>query len=328
MSEILPDNEDGIDIAVRLLLGGDLVVMPTETVYGLAADAMDFEAVAKIFALKGRPPTNPLIVHIASADHVDEIAYNNDRAKALANNFWPGPLTIVLPARPSVATNVTAGGSTVGIRVPNHPVALELLRACRIPLAAPSANRSEQLSPTTVDDVMRGLGRLCPPVLDGGPCSVGIESTVVDLTASTPRVLRPGAISQQQLEDALGVAVAIGAADSTIRSPGQMPRHYAPTTPAILSESPWSEPRAASRHAAVLHFSDKPENAPSANAIKLPTNPFAYAAGLYTALHLLDRAYVELIVIETPPEGDEWIAVRDRLSRATAPRSPLNEFTR
>jgi L-threonylcarbamoyladenylate synthase len=281
--------------AAELLRAGRLVAFPTETVYGLGANALDENAVRRIFEAKGRPHSSPLIVHVASIAMARELALDwPDRAELLARRFWPGPLTLILPKRPHVPDLVTAGLPSVGLRIPAHPLAQALLEAAQIPIAAPSANRFTELSPTTAEHVRESLGSRVDMILDGGPCTVGIESTVLSLAADFPRILRPGMISQTQVEQLIGpVETGAGA-----ESPGQHPRHYSPRTPIILGRRP-TEGRG-------VHL--------ALNA--MPRDPAAYAERLYRLLHDLDREHHDWIAIELPPDTPEWAGVRDRLTRA------------
>lgn len=284
-----------IDRAVEILRAGRLVAFPTETVYGLGANALDEAAVRRIFEAKGRPLTSPLIVHVASVDAARALALVwPDKAELLARRFWPGPLTIIVPKQPSVPDLVTGGLPSVGLRMPAHPLALALLKAVQLPLAAPSANRFTQLSPTTATHVREGLGDRVELVLDGGPCAVGIESTVISLAGSGPHILRAGMISQPEIEAVIGpVETGAGA-----ESPGQHPKHYSPRTPVVLGDAP------PTGHGARLDFSNMPDDAP------------AYAAKLYSALHELDAQGYDWIAITLPPDTPEWAGVRDRLLRA------------
>ncbi|MDB5328809.1 MAG: threonylcarbamoyl-AMP synthase [Phycisphaerales bacterium] len=291
--------------AAERLRGGDLVGFPTETVYGLAADATSCDAVAKIFALKGRPATNPLIVHVS--DIATARRYAADwpaAAETLANAFWPGPLTIVLPKANSIPSIVTAGGATVGLRVPAHPVALELLKAFDGPLAAPSANRSNHVSPTTAAHVREEFGAAVA-VLDGGPCSVGIESTVVDLSGKGWRVLRPGGITAEAIAKVLNSTMDVAAAGATdiLRSPGQLEVHYAPRTPAFRFEA---------HERLGIDLVD-------AVVLEPTLDPSTYARNLYARLRMLDTQGLRAIYIELPPDTAAWRAIRDRLMRATRP---------
>jgi L-threonylcarbamoyladenylate synthase len=278
--------------AAELLRAGRLVVFPTETVYGLGANALDEAAVRRIFEAKGRPHSSPLIVHVATIEMARGLAREwPEKAETLARRFWPGPLTVVVPKNSSVPDIVTAGLPSVGLRMPAHPVARALLEAAQIPIAAPSANRFTELSPTRAEHVRPELADM---ILDGGQCTVGIESTVLSLAESTPKILRPGMISQTQIEEAIGpVEVGAGA-----ESPGQHPRHYSPRTPIVLGD-------------------DTPEG----RGIRLdfnlmPRDPADYAERLYGILHDLDREGYDWIAIEMPPDTKEWAGVRDRLLRA------------
>ncbi|MGL4550066.1 MAG: L-threonylcarbamoyladenylate synthase [Gemmataceae bacterium] len=299
--------------AAALLRAGRLVAFPTETVYGLGADALDEAAVRRIFEAKGRPSHNPLIVHVAGPDQAAQVAHWSDAAALLARRFWPGPLTLVLPRRGPVPDAVTGGGPTVAVRQPDHPLALALLAAAGVPLAAPSANRSGRLSPTTADHVLADLDGRIDAVLDGGPTSAGIESTVLDLSGPTPRLLRPGPILPAALEALVGpVGRGVPPAVGALPSPGMLERHYAPRTPLTL---------AADDGAALLgeggglltHLGTAP---PGVTVERLPADAAGYAAGLYAALHRLDRLGLTRIVVAAPPDGEAWLAVRDRLRRA------------
>jgi L-threonylcarbamoyladenylate synthase len=287
---------DEINRAAALLRAGRLVAFPTETVYGLGANALDADAVRRIFEAKGRPLSSPLIVHVASIEMARGLASEwPELAELLAQAFWPGPLTIIVPKKSSVPDAVTAGLPSVGLRIPAHSVARALLEAAQIPIAAPSANRFTELSPTTAEHVRQGLsGAYVDMVLDGGPCSVGIESTVISLAGEMPRILRPGMITQAQIEEVIGpVECGAGA-----ESPGQHPRHYSPRTPVILGPSP-SEGRGFT-----LDLSS------------MPRDPAGYAERLYRVLHELDQESYDWIWIEMPPDTPEWAGIRDRLSRA------------
>ncbi len=311
-----------------MVRAGGLVVFPTETVYGLGANALDAAAVKGIFTAKGRPANNPVIVHVADVDRVREVAASwPDSAALLADRFWPGPLTLVLPRCERLPDAVTAGGPTVAVRIPAHPVALALLHAASLPIAAPSANRSTELSPTRAEHVLRGLDGRIDVLLDGGQTAGGIESTVLDLTAQPPRLLRPGLIGVAALEAIVGPVMrerALTAAapneSQPLRSPGLMPRHYAPRTPLECVEGNGAA-RVASllaegRRVGWVTFSDSPNPYPEVMARRLPSDPAGYAARLYAVLHELDVAGLDRIVVTLPPHGDEWLAVRDRLQRA------------
>ncbi|GAB2180170.1 L-threonylcarbamoyladenylate synthase [Denitratisoma sp. agr-D3] len=320
---------DDITRAAQLLAAGELVGMPTETVYGLAADAANPAAVARIFAAKGRPADHPLIVHIAGADQLPRWARDiPDAAYRLAAAFWPGPLTLILQRQPDVADAVTGGQDTVGLRVPNHPLALELLRAFRAgggsgAVAAPSANRFGRISPTSAEHVRQDLGERVSLVLDGGPCQVGIESTIVDLSRGAPVILRPGAITAEDVARVLAAPVAGATPPSTPtpapRVSGSLAAHYAPRTPLRLvpAASLQDEVNAAlaAGTCAVLSFQAL---APRHGLSHYPASHTAagYAHDLYRALRILDAAGASTILVEALPEGAEWQAVADRLGRA------------
>lgn len=288
-----------IERAAKLLRAGKLVAFPTETVYGLGANALDEAAVRRIFEAKGRPQSSPLIVHVASIGMARDLARVwPEQAEILAKRFWPGPLTIVVPKNPAVPDLVTAGLPSVGLRMPAHPVAQALLAAAQIPIAAPSANRFTELSPTRAEHVRPELAET---ILDGGPCAVGIESTVVSLVGSTQKILRPGMVSQIQIEQLIGpVEVTSGA-----ESPGQHPRHYSPKTPIILTNALEDSPSAG--RGIRLDFT------------LMPNDAAEYAERLYSILHDLDREGYDWIAIEMPPDTPEWAGVRDRLTRAAHP---------
>jgi len=298
---------EAIDHAVTLLRQGKLVAFPTETVYGLGADARSDAAVAKIFAAKGRPSTNPLICHVAGTEVAKRYAKHwPAKAEQIANAFWPGPITIVVEKTSEICNLATAGGATVGLRAPDHPLALELLRAFDGPLAGPSANRSTRVSPTTAQHVRDELGDAVDFVLDGGPCRVGIESTVLDVTSHTPSILRPGGISREQIEAVIGPVQAghrVTPTSVAALSPGQQAVHYAPVTPAYRFES--------NQRSAI----------DVRNAVVLDCEPdaIAYARTLYDRLRTLDTLGLTAIYVEMPPDEPRWLAVRDRLLRATRP---------
>jgi L-threonylcarbamoyladenylate synthase len=309
---------DVISKAVQILRDGGLVALPTETVYGLGADATNARAVQKIFDAKGRPSTNPLIVHVADA----EIAKRYTpawpfAAGKLAEKFWPGPLTLVLPKSPAIVDAVTAGRDTVGLRVPNHPLALELLRAFDGAVAAPSANRSNHISPTCAADVKAELGDRVDLILDGGPCVVGIESTVIDLTGDRPRILRPGGVSREQIEDVIGpVDLFAGSVDvqTSAQSPGQQSLHYSPQSPTWWFERSQRAGVISRSHGIILVVG---RNASSGiDVIEMPDDPALYARMLYQSLRTIDQQDPAGIYVELPPDEPQWFAVRDRLLRA------------
>ncbi len=317
--------------AAAVLRAGGLVAFPTETVYGLGAHALDPVAVGRIYAAKGRPAYNPIIVHVAAREQVASVARTwNDAAERLAAAFWPGPLTIVLPRRPEVPNAVTAGLDTVGVRVPSHPVAHALLVAAGIPIAAPSANRSMAVSPTTGSHVAKSLGDVVDLILDAGPATVGIESTVIDLSRTPPVLLRPGSITVPEIEAVIGSIVlpAHGAMttrqlgmteDSPRPSPGMLDKHYSPRATLVLEDVEAIAARvSAAQHAGqrvgALLMREAQEIGDI--TVRLPATAAGFAAGLYAALHALDDAQVDLIVVERPPASPEWLGVRDRLERA------------
>lgn len=306
--------------AARVLQSGGLVVFPTETVYGLGANALDASAVARIFDAKGRPATNPLIVHVASVQQTKElVAQWPDTAQRLADRFWPGPLTLVLPKASHVPDIVTAGGPTVAIRMPAHPVALALLRACALALAAPSANRSTELSPTLPEHVLRSLGDRINLLLDAGPTPGGIESTVLDVIVDPPRLLRPGLVTVAELESVVGSIATTSDEAGIARSPGQMPRHYAPRTPLEVVSDSRSRVEQLNREGKRVGWLTHRDQGEVAGVLRilLPGDTVSYSAQLYAALHQLDAAGLDRIVVETPPPGDDWLAVHDRLRRAS-----------
>ena len=310
-----------LDEAAALLRRGGLVAFPTETVYGLGALALEPLAVRGIYAAKGRPPTNPLIVHVLGEDDARPLLARWPlEAQQLAARYWPGPLTLVLPRTALVPDEVTAGGETVGVRAPSHPVARALLERLGAPLAAPSANSAQHVSPTSAAHVLRDLNGRIDAVLDGGRCSVGIESTVLGLDGPVPRLLRAGAISRAELEEMLG-PLEIGPRPGVVpQSPGQNRRHYAPAALVRLSSRAGLTDAVASLSGriGVLLRGDTP--APAAAAVaRLPADATAYARGLYAALRELEDSDCSAIVIEQVPDGSEWDAIRDRLARAAAP---------
>ena len=323
-----PADPAEIDRAARLLRAGRLVAFPTETVYGLGANALDAEAVARIYAVKGRPGTSPLIVHVASIEMARSLVAGwPEIADRLARKFWPGPLTLVLEKQPAIPAIVTAGLSTVGLRMPAHPIALALIQAAGVPLAAPSANRFTELSPTTVDHVRRSLGADVDLILDGGPCRVGIESTVLSLaetgptetgrTERRPTLLRPGGISRTELEAISGPVAAAPEIQARVHpAPGLHPRHYSPRTPLVLVMN-GNLPD----HGQGLYLQH--QHPPSRTNVtftihQMPQSALDYAAALYDVLHLADEGNYKWIAIDIPPRTPAWEAVHDRLRRATS----------
>lgn len=297
--------------AAEILGRGGLVAFPTETVYGLGADASSGKAMARLYAVKGRPADHPVIVHFASALEAFKWGEATNEAKALAGRFWPGPLTMVLRRSEKAKDFVTGGQPSVGVRVPSHPVARELLETFGKPIAAPSANRFGCISPTTAAHVHQDLGADVDLVLEGGPSEVGIESTIVDLSSGEAVILRPGKISAAEL----GIRAT---ASSSVRHSGGMEKHYAPKTPARLVPTHQLDKEISKlkARAAVLAFSRPDERVDF--WLRMPRNPAAYAQKLYAALRELDGAGCDAILVEAPPADSGWEAVLDRLRKATA----------
>ncbi len=301
--KIVPPTDETIALAAQALQDSLLVGMPTETVYGIAANVFDPEAVEATFAAKGRPAENPLIVHVGSIDQARTVTADfSARAQMLAERFWPGPLTLVLPKSDRVPSIVTAGLDTVAVRMPNHPVALKLIRAAG-PVSAPSANKFMGLSPTTAQMIDPQIEQRLEMILDGGACEVGIESTVLDLSGESPRILRPGAISKADLESVLGVEVGTGS-DGERKSPGMYPKHYAPRSPVQIVED--LKPGQAGL---ILSSPNGP------NQVVMPSVASEYARQLYQALFDMDRMRIGTIFIQSPPRSAEWDSVWDRLTK-------------
>lgn len=318
----VPVSRAAIAAAAQLLREGGVVAIPTETVYGLGAVAMNRAAVRRVFEIKGRPANHPLIVHLGSADELSDWAREvPDAAWQLAERFWPGPLTLVLPRRPQVPDEVTGGQDSVALRVPAQPVTRELI-ALAGPLAAPSANRFGRVSPTTAQHVLAELGGDVDMILDAGPCRVGLESTILSLLKDQPALLRPGGITVAELEAVLGREVAPPPQD--LRAPGRLASHYAPATPLELvatSDLPERLAAAGVGSAKVAVLAHGPgaiaaAEAAGAEVTVMPADAAGYGHLLYATLRRLDGAGHEVILAETPPAGPEWLAVRDRLSRA------------
>jgi len=313
--------------AAALLRRGEVVALPTETVYGLAANALDASAVRKIFETKGRPPHNPIIVHVASLEMARACLRRWPRAAGrLARAFWPGPLTLVLFRAPQIPDIVTAGGPTVGVRWPSHPFIQAVIRECGFPIAAPSANPFSQLSPTTAEHVRKGLGRRISLIVDGGPAQVGIESTVLDLSVTPPVLLRPGMIHEEALALVLGkLRAATKASGQFLKSPGQLPKHYAPQAKLIVLS--WQDDAHLRKQLAELKIPPRQSHilahthipaGPFAQISVLPHEPQAFARSLYAELHRADEAGALHIIVEALPKGPEWKAIADRLHRAAA----------
>ncbi|MFJ5546300.1 L-threonylcarbamoyladenylate synthase [Streptomyces sp. NPDC093225] len=315
-----------IDRAADVLRAGGLVALPTETVYGLGANAEDPAAVARIFQVKGRPPSHPLIVHIGAARQLDDwVEEVPATARLLAEHFWPGPLTLVLRRGPRVPLEATGGLETVAVRVPDHPVALALLSAFGGGVTAPSANRFGSVSPTTAGHVRAELGDAVDFVLDGGSCQVGVESTIVDVTGGTPAILRPGGVTREDLEAVLGSPVGVPAA-SGVRVPGQHPSHYAPHARVVLVEPEQvvAEAELAQeqgfRVGVLLPSSFSGAGVKAHTVVPLPGAMEAYAQGLYGYLRELDRQGCDVIVASLPVEEGLGLAIANRLRRAAGPR--------
>ena len=299
--------------AVQILRDGGLVAFPTETVYGLGANALDARAVERIFLAKRRPSSSPLIVHVDSAAMARGLAAEwPDAAEKLTAAFWPGPLTLVLPKQPQIPDIVTAGLPTVGLRRPRHPIAEALIRAAQLPIAAPSANRFSELSPTTGEHVVKSLGDAVDLILDGGPTQLGIESTVLSLAGAQPILLRPGSISIDDLEEVVGeIRTGADPGQGAHPSPGMHSRHYSPRTPLVLVDGTHLPSSGRGAYLWLYH------PLPADHAQEMPSAAAAYAAILYETLHRLDERGFDWIAVEQPPDWPEWAGVRDRLLRAS-----------
>jgi L-threonylcarbamoyladenylate synthase len=323
---------EAVERAAELLRAGQLVALPTETVYGLAANAWDAAAVARIYEVKGRPARNPIIVHVAGLELArDCVAEWPPVADKLAGAFWPGPLTLVLPRSQKIPLMVTAGGPTVGVRWPSHPFIQAVIRACGFPLAAPSANPANQVSPTNAGHVQKAFAGKIPLIVDGGPSQVGLESTVLDLAAAPPRLLRPGMIHAESLLAVMGAAeLRLTAPDLSaggggiLRSPGMLPKHYSPKAKLVILS--WRDQADLTSQLQPLHFppektcviahSPIPFSGDFRRVAVLPRDAAAFARALYAELHQADESGAALIVVEAPPSDPAWRAIADRLSRA------------
>lgn len=304
---VVPADDAAITAAAQLLRAGQIVAIPTETVYGLAADAQNAEAVARIYAAKGRPDFNPLIVHVRDRKAAEKLGLFNATARALADAFWPGPVTLVLPLQPDapVARAVTAGLQTIAIRCPAHPVVQALLLKSDLSLAAPSANRSGAISPTRADHVLKGLGGAVPMILDGGPCSAGLESTIIAVREDGWQVLRPGPVSAMEIEQTLGYPP-LSLVTGAIEAPGQMASHYAPSKPVRLNVT------TPARDEYLIGF-----GAITGDENLSPTGDLAQAAAhLFEALHNADASLASAIAVAPIPHEGIGIAMNDRLTRA------------
>lgn len=313
---ILGSAPEDVNQAGDLIRAGAIVAFPTETVYGLGADATSDTAVARIFAAKGRPRFNPLIAHVANLEEAMHLGVFDKRARVLAETFWPGPLTLVLPRHKGcpVALLASAGLPAIAIRVPSHPLARALIREAARPIAAPSANRSGTASPTTAQHVLQSLSASIDAILVGGPAEIGLESTIIDLCDETPRLLRPGGLSRTALEDVLG-PLDNGRTDGVVRAPGQLASHYAPNLPLRLNAA------SVSADEALLAFgSNIPLGAAAVLNLSASADLVEAAANLFAHLHALDRGPFTRIAVMTIPEQDLGEAINDRLRRAAAPR--------
>ena len=318
---------EALDLAVSTLQRGELVAFPTETVYGLGGRALDSAAVMKIFAAKGRPHTHPLIVHVEGVGDARALASEwSDRAERLAAAFWPGPLTLVVPRGPRVPAIVAGGGDSIAVRAPAHPVARALLARLGEPIAAPSANRYQTISPTLAEHVVKSLGDAVSLVLDGGPCEAGIELTVVDVCGARARVLRPGALgiaALRAIEPEIEASRAVVAEERGRASPGMDARHYAPRARLVVAatrEAALGEARTRGREERVGLVVRGPVNVGggAVDVRVLPDEPAAYGAALFATLHALDDAGARVIFVEAVPRGDAWWAVADRLKRGSS----------
>lgn len=333
-AKILPTHtpalfDAAVEQAAATLRRGEVVALPTETVYGLAANALDENAVRKIFEAKGRPAHNPIIVHVSDLAMARRCATQwPTLAEKLAAAFWPGPLTIVVERAQEIPDVVTAGGNTVGVRWPSHPIMQAVIRACGFPLAAPSANRSNEISPTNANHVAASLGERISLIVDGGQSQVGIESTVLDLTVTPPRLLRPGMIHEESLVAVVGECQAStsGTTEGALRSPGQLRKHYAPK--ARLMILAWNDEagfklqlgsmNVAPEKISVIAHTHIPLTANVGRVCVIPHDAEAFARAIYSELHACDEAGAELIIVEAVPPGAEWRAIADRLQRAAA----------
>jgi L-threonylcarbamoyladenylate synthase len=333
MKAIVAD-ADAIKRAADLLRQGGLVAFPTETVYGLGADASNPDAVSGIFKAKGRPADHPLIVHIASIDSLYDWANTvPEAALKLASRFWPGPLAMILNKKPEVPLAVTGGQQTVGLRMPDHPVALALLKSFGGGVAAPSANRFCRISPTQAMHVSEELGDAVDMILDGGACEVGVESTILDLSGSKPRLLRPGHITREDIEAVLqtelilpSIAASTAEIPEEIRAPGMMTVHYAPTTPAIRCPAELLPARIRQllnegKRIGLLAYQLDIAETGQLRVLRLPEQASDYAQSLYAALRALDSLQLDVILVEQPPQTEPWRAINDRLNKATVPHS-------
>jgi L-threonylcarbamoyladenylate synthase len=333
VAEVLPAHtpalfQAAVTRAAELLRAGEVVALPTETVYGLAANALDASAVERIFQIKGRPSHNPIIVHVASANMARRcVKHWPPLAERLARAFWPGPLTLVLPRAEEIPAIVTAGGPTVGVRWPSHPMIQAVIRACDSPLAAPSANPSNRVSPTTAQHVFKELGHQIRLIVDGGQCQIGIESTVLDVSVSPPRILRLGMIHEQALLAVTGrLALDADGGAEVLKSPGLLRKHYSPR--ARLAISSWRDQLELEAQTStsnvppsaihIIAHTRIPALAHFRRVSVIPHDAEAVVRAIYAELHQCDEAGAELIVVEALPDSPEWRPIADRLNRAAA----------
>ncbi len=305
--------------AAQILLDGGVVAFPTETVYGLGADTLNPQALERVYQLKGRPFDNPLIAHVLGSQTSRQLVRQwDDRCEALTERFWPGPLTLVVAKADKVPDRATAGFETIALRAPAHPVARALLQEFGGPISAPSANRSGHVSPTRAEHVADDFADVpALLILDGGPCDLGIESTVLDVSCDTPRILRPGSISASAIAAVMGTDVEVEAPLSQTRSPGTSQRHYAPRTRTELVDAARLQERAAERATGAVILAISVIEPPQDDVIQMPNEANAYAAGLYDALRRADQCGASVILVENPTgQGPIWEAVRNRLERA------------
>ena len=307
---------EGVDRAVELLKAGECVALPTETVYGLAADASSEEAVAAVFTAKGRPSNHPLIVHLASVDRLSDWAHSiPDTVAVLAKAFWPGPLTLLLRKSSNVTSGVTGEHETIAVRVPEHPLFRAVLEKSQLGLAAPSANRYKKLSPTSAEQVLTTLDGRIAAVLDGGPSEFGLESTIVDVTGASPRILRSGPITRKQLEAVLGEEVLLPVTHE-VAVPGNVEAHYQPNTPLTMVDSKDLIDLDSSSGALVYSEHGKKLFENNGRVQQLSKDPTSFGQKLYGALHELDQLGLSQILVERPPSDEAWAAINDRLKRA------------
>lgn len=331
-AQILPTNTPqlfhaAVEAAAVELRSGAVVALPTETVYGLAANALDASVVAEIYEIKGRPAHNPIIVHVDGVNMAQSCVVEwPETAQRLADAFWPGPLTLVLPKSSRIPEIVSAGGATVGVRWPGHPLMHQVIKECGFPLAAPSANLSNELSPTNAEHVQKSLGDRLSTIVDGGQSQIGIESTVLDLTVSPVRILRPGIIHEESIEAALGQEVLVGGEAGELKSPGQLLKHYSPRARVVIVN--WETSAELDHHVTsldgdpagiwLLTHSNVPLHVEGSHVCVVPHDPEAYARALYAELHRCDEEGAETILVEAVPETAEWRGIADRLNRAAA----------